>query len=394
MTGVLGQRRVVWALALLSTVGYGSLYYAQPLLAVAFEHTCGWSRTQTSLAFTLALLVAAFLAPAVGRRLDLGHGRPWLVGGALLGSGAFVLLALTSSFLLFMVGWLLTGVAMTMTFYEAVFTVLGQQVAGAARSRATLVVTLLAGLASTLFVPLTTALLGWGGLRLALTGLSALLLLAGLLIWRILPAGGQAQLRPATTPFVPDKTFYRLAVAFTLSRVVTVGVGLQLAPLLLASGKTPAAAALLTGLMGLAALPGRMIFLPLLGRWGARTLTGWLLGLLGTGALLLHLTASLLSVAGGIILFGLASGALTLARTELLALLYPPELFGTVNGLLARPVNLSQAITPFCMGLLFTASGGYGLSLSLMAGLAALSVWSFLAPAGVTHARAAGPPAP
>jgi len=87
MSGVSGQRLTVRALALLSTVGYGALYYAQPLLAVAFEHTSGWSRTQTSLVFTLALLTTAFLAPAVGRRLDQGHGQggssaePWWGAG-------------------------------------------------------------------------------------------------------------------------------------------------------------------------------------------------------------------------------------------------------------------------------------------------------------------------
>jgi Major Facilitator Superfamily len=391
MTGVPGQRRIIWALALLSTVGYGALYYAQPLLAVAFEHTYGWSRTRTSLAFTLALLSTAVLAPTVGHWLDRGHGRHWLVGGALLGSGAFLLLALSSTYLLFVVGWLLAGVAMSLTFYEAVFTVLGQQVAGQVRRRATLTVTLIAGLASTIFVPLTTALLGSGGLKLALLGLSGLLLLAALLVYVGLPASGKTSVHQAIRPFAPDPMFRRLVLAFTLSRVVTVGVGLQLAPLLLASGKTPAVAAGLTGLMGLAALPGRIVFVPLLGRLGVQPLTGWLLGLLGVGGLLLHFAASTLIAASGIVLFGMASGALTLARSELLVRLYPPALFGTVNGRLARPVNLSQALTPFGMGLLFTVTGGYGWSLTLMGGLAALSVWSLL---GATTARETTPANP
>ena len=93
MLGAASQRRVVCALALLPTVGYGALYYAQPLLAVAFEHAEGWSRAQISLAFTLALLVTAFLAPTLGRRLDRGHGKGWLISGDLLGSGAFLLSA-------------------------------------------------------------------------------------------------------------------------------------------------------------------------------------------------------------------------------------------------------------------------------------------------------------
>jgi len=392
MQSASGQRLTVWALALLSTAGYGALYYAQPLLAVAFEHAYGWNRTQTSLAFTLALLTTAFLAPAVGRGLDQGHGRRWTVGGALLGSGSYLLLTLTSNYLLFVLGWLLAGVAMSLTFYEAVFTVLGQQVAEAARSRATLTVTLIAGLASTIFVPLTTALLGVGGLKLALPGLATLLLLAALAAWRGLPSSGKGAVSRTVRPFDPDPAFRRLVLAFTLSRVVTVGVGLQLAPLLLASGKTPAVAAGLTGLMGLAALPGRIVFVPLLRRLGVQQLTGWLFGLLGVGGLLLHFAVSTLIAMIGIALFGMASGALTLARSELLVRLYPPELFGTVNGRLAHPVNLSQALTPFGMGLLFTLTGGYGWSLTLMAGLAALSVWSLLTPVTARAANQAEPP--
>lgn len=36
-----GQRSPVGSLAVLTTVGYGALYYAQPLLAVATEHERG-----------------------------------------------------------------------------------------------------------------------------------------------------------------------------------------------------------------------------------------------------------------------------------------------------------------------------------------------------------------
>ena len=69
---------VVWTLALLSTVGYGALYYAQPLLAVATEVQTGWTRVQTGGAFTGALLVTALLAPGIGRALDRHGGRTLL----------------------------------------------------------------------------------------------------------------------------------------------------------------------------------------------------------------------------------------------------------------------------------------------------------------------------
>lgn len=71
-----------------------------------------------------------------------------------------------------------------------------------------------------------------------------------------------------------------------------------------------------------------------------------------------------------------ASGALTLARAELLARTYLPNTFGTANGRMALPVNLAQAVTPLGVGWLSTVSGGYGRSLTLLGVLAGLAVWA------------------
>ncbi|WP_420594423.1 MFS transporter [Deinococcus sp.] len=377
-------RSPVWALAVLATAGYGALYYAQPLLAVATEQQTGWSRSQTSLALTLALLTNAALAPVAGRALDQFGGHSLLSVGGLLGALSLLGLSLNPDSIGyggFLLCWLLAGVAMTLTFYEAVFTVLAQQVCAAARLRATLTVTLVAGLASSIFVPLTTGLLHWGGLPLALRVLAAVLLGAALLCWVSLPLDtGNKSLafRPVHASFAPDPAFTRLSLSLTLARIVSAGVGLQLAPLLLSRGEAPALAAGLAGLMGLAALPGRILFGPLLARLGVQRLTGLLLLGLGTGPLVLALTGRPGAAAVGIILFGLTNGALTLARSELLLNRYPPALFGTVNGHLALPVNLAQALTPFGMGLLFSWTRGYTISLVLLSVLAGLAAWLML----------------
>lgn len=374
-----GQRPLVWTLTLLNTVAYGALYYAQPLLAVQFEHDLGWTRSQTALAFTLALLVTAFSAPAMGRRLDNQGGRFLLTAGSGLGALAFVVMAFSATLPLFTLGWLLAGVAMGLTFYEATFAVLGQQVRGAARTQATLTITLVAGLASTIFVPLTTWLLPQGGRQGTLLSLAALLLFCALGTWFVVPAkpAGHRQHLPQT--FQPDAAFWPLTVAFTLGRVVTVGVGLQLAPMLLWKGYSPALAAALTGLMGLAALPGRVAFVPLLGRFGASSVTTVLLLLLGGSTFLLN-TSALGWLALAVVLFGLANGALTLARAELIASRYAPEIFGTVNGRLSWFVNLAQAVTPFAVGVLYSLSGGYRLSLLLMLLLSLVAAWGLRQP--------------
>ena len=368
-----GQRSLVWALALLNTVAYGVLYYAQPLLAVAFERTYGWTRTSTSLAFTLALLVTALSAPTIGRRLDAQGGRLLLPLGALLGAGALFTLTVSANLVAFTAAWLLAGLAMGLTFYEATFTVLGQQVAGQARTRATLTITLIAGLASTIFVPLTTALLESSGLRNTLLVLGSLLLICSFFLWRNVPALKGERKTRTFTPFQPDATFRALTLVFTLTRIVMVGIGLQLVPLLLWAGYNPALAATLTGLMGLSSLPGRAIFVPLMARFSVMRLSLWVVGLLSVGTALLwfyRLPAVMVAV---IALLGMMNGALTLARAELLVARYPPEVFGTVNGRMSWFVNLAQALTPLGVGWLFAQTGNYQASIVL---LAVLAIWA------------------
>jgi len=345
------------------------------------EHALGWSRGQTSLAFTLALLTNAVLAPLVGHRLDRFGGRSLISGGALLGAVALFGMSLTTNYLAFVLCWLLAGIAMTLMFYEAVFTVVGQQFQGAARIRATLSVTLIAGLASTIFVPLTTAFLGRGGLATALQGLASVLLFLAILGACVLPKTSSASIvdsRTVPAPFVPDQAFQWLSLTFTLARIVSVGVGLQFAPLLLSRGESPAVAAGLAGLMGLAALPGRLLFVPLMKRLGVQWLTAGLILGLGLGPLLLIIHSTPLA-ALGIAVFGLANGALTLARSELLMSRYQAQQFGSVNGRLALPVNLAQALTPYVVGLLFTWTQGYTTSLLILGGAAAVGALGFLA---------------
>ncbi|WP_309569741.1 hypothetical protein [Deinococcus sp.] len=137
--------------------------------------------------------------------------------------------------------------------------------------------------------------------------------------------------------------------------------------------------ALLAGRMGLAALPGRAVFVPLLASFTARRLNA-LLGLIGGSALLPTRPQTVAMAALWVVLFGMTNGALTLARAELPAGAYL-QTYGTANGRLALPVNLTQAITPLSVGALYTLSTGYGPSLGLAAAL--LSAGSRLALRGL-----------
>ena len=47
----------------------------QPALLPTWEAELGWSKTDLSAGFTLALVASALLAPLAGRLIDHGHGR-------------------------------------------------------------------------------------------------------------------------------------------------------------------------------------------------------------------------------------------------------------------------------------------------------------------------------
>lgn len=62
--------RIAAALGVTQLVGYGVLFYAYGVVTVPMEATFGWSRAQTSGAFSLALLVSGLVAHPMGRWVD------------------------------------------------------------------------------------------------------------------------------------------------------------------------------------------------------------------------------------------------------------------------------------------------------------------------------------
>ena len=79
-------RRVVAALALTQTIGYGVLYYAFSVLLSPMRHDLDASGPQVAAALTVAVLTAALCAPLVGRLLDAHGGRGLMTAGSVLGT--------------------------------------------------------------------------------------------------------------------------------------------------------------------------------------------------------------------------------------------------------------------------------------------------------------------
>jgi hypothetical protein len=86
------------------------------------------------------------------------------------------------------------------------------------------------------------------------------------------------------------------------------------------------------GMLGLMALPGRLIFTPLGSRWARSTVTASIFGLQAVACAVLLASRQTAAVWLFVALFGAGFGAITPARAALIAELYGPAHYGRISG--------------------------------------------------------------
>ena len=390
--------RIASTLAVTQTVGYGVLYYSFSVMTLPMERELGWSRGELSGAFSLALLLSGLVAIPVGRFVDAHGARGVMTWGSSL--GAFLLLAwsFVTDLTLFYLIQAGIGLVMAAVLYEVAFTVIAVwfEQERTERARAMLLVTMLAGLASTIFIPLATFLVQ------VMTWREALRVLALILAVVTVPLHAMVlRRRPKRLDEMPivnshrnnylaralrASTFWWLACAFALDRAAIVTVAAHSVPLLSERGYTPALVAAAAGSIGLMQVLGRFLFTPLMTYVSLRTLSGLTFCLHALALVSLLASSQPWVVWLFAALFGVANGASTLARAALVADVYGSVHYGSINGSMATVIAVVQTAAPLGAGLVFDLSSSYtpvlwGLALSTL--LAALAV---------TRARVSGVP--
>src|SRR5271168_3126286 len=176
---------VVAALGTAQTLAWGSSYYLPAILADPIAAGLGLSRTVVFGIFSGALLVSAFLGPAVGRAIDQHGGRGVLAISNLVLAVGLVLLGMAQGIATLTIAWAFLGVGMAMGLYDPAFATLTGLYGRAARGPIT-GITLIAGFASTIGWPLSALLEASFGWRGACLVWAALNLLIGLPLNRLL----------------------------------------------------------------------------------------------------------------------------------------------------------------------------------------------------------------
>jgi MFS family permease len=383
---------IVSTLSVTETISWGILYYAFGILLAPMEREMGWSRAESTAAFSIALLVSAIGAVPAGRWVDRGGARLMMTLGSCAGTALMVAWARVESLPALYLIWAAVGVTMAAVLYEPAFAVLARWFVHD-RDRGFTILTLAAGLASTIFNPIASLLAASLGWRQAVLVLAAILGATTIPMHAILLRGGPDHESPPAREAAarredgksPDlnaraalrtATFWFLALAFLIQSFAHAGISLHSVPMLIEWGYQPTFAATVIGLVGAMQVAGRLVFAPLRTRLSARTVTMLILGCQSVAFLILWGVPGVGGLFAFVACFGISNGMATLVRASIVADLWGRTHYGAISGALSVWSTLARAVAPLSIGLAYQAWGGYRPILVALAILSALAVLS------------------
>jgi MFS family permease len=369
---------ITGALSVTETVSYGILYYAFAAFLVPMHESLGWSTTQLTGAFSIAILISAVAGIAVGRYLDRRGPRGLMTAGSIAGALLVLAWSRVDGLLAFYAVWAGIGLVMAAVLYEAAFTVLAKHFGPAAeRRRAMTIMTLVAAFASFIFVPLSQALIDAHGWRDALVVLAVILAavtvpLHALVLRSAPPAPAHPEVRAVAAgagDVLRTGGFWMLSGAFFLAQFAGIGTVVLAIPFLLERGHSAEFAAFTIGLFGISQIPGRIVFAALAGRLTAAWSIAVVFGLGAAGIAVAVALDSAAAVVAGFVLLGMGNGMATLARATVIADRYGQAAYGTISGVAASVTIGARAIAPVGAAA-YAAALGYPALLWTLAALA------------------------
>lgn len=373
-----GLRWTLITLCLTQITSWGVLYYAFSVLSVRIADRTGWSPPAVTGAFSGALVTSALFGIVVGRWLDRHGPRGVMTAGAVIGPLAIGGVALAPTLPWFVAAWVLAGFAMGAVLYPPAFAALTRWF-GARHVGALTILTLAAGLSSTVFAPLTASLaahLDWRTTYLVLAALLATVTIPAHFFglrqpW---PPPSDSHITDTPSRIAQSRSFVALAVALTLGACASYALIVNLVPLMGERGIDARVAAAALGLGGVGQVLGRLGYRTLVARVGVRArIAAILAGVAATTALLgvFSSVAALIIVA---VLAGFARGIMTLLQATAVTERWGPAHYGHLNGLLSAPITLATAISPWIGSALASGLGGYALMFLALGALAAVAV--------------------
>ena len=389
-----GLTGLVAALGVAQIISWGTLYYSISVLGPAMRAELGISETLVFGAFTAGLLVSGGLGPVAGRLIDTKGGRAVMSAGSIIAALSMAVLAAAPNREVFIAGWLLAGVAMSMTLYDPAFATLSQH-AGDRYRRMVTVLTLLGGFASTVFWPISHVLEEAWGWRAAFGVYAALHLLVCLPVHAALiprlarkPHADAGSPSNERSPAFDDPRLKWLNASFAIASFVVGVVAVHMVGLLTTVGLTTAqavAAAMLLGPMQVAGRIGEMAFLS---RQRSAFVGALSFALIGVSVLALAIASGITPLAIAFVaIFGCGNGIFTIVRGAAPAELFGGRGLGELLGHLSRASLFARALAPGSYSLILALGLTQPVGMALLALLVAAGLACFTLAARPSHSR-------
>ncbi|MFD1702161.1 MFS transporter [Methylopila henanensis] len=382
-------RGLTWRLGAGQLISWGVTYYLIGVLGQPIADEFGWSQTKVHGGFAAALLTMGLASPFAGALIDRHGGRPAMVAGALVGALGCLGLALAYETAGYYAAWIVLGLAMRLTLYDAAFAALAR-IGGRDARRSMSQITLLGGLASSVFWPIGHGLadaFGWRAAALvyAACALVSAALYAGIPDRRFEPPTAGATLHPpprATTRRDVGLAGALYALVTTIASFLAAGMSSAMVALMIGLGVAPGTAVALAALRGVSQSAARLCEVA----FGAR-IDPTLLNLIAAAGLAASFVLGLMSglsalaAAGFCALYGAGNGLATIVRGSLPLALFEPRDYARLTGRLVAPSFLAAAAAPlFYAYAIETFGAGPALAASTALGAVAIAaaIWLML----------------
>lgn len=372
--------RMVGWLSLGQLISWGSIFYTFALLMEPIERELGLGRSQSSLAFSVALLCEGLMAYPVGRWIDRGHERVVMTAGSLLAAACLGLHSQVTGVAGLYAVWAGLGVAMAMVLYAPAFAVVTRRFPHDFR-RAIITMTFLGGLASTVFLPLSAWLISALGWRHALMILGLMHLLVCAPLHGAALRGAPGRLTPAGTlgetssshlkGLIRSTPFVLIAVFMMAMMAVMVALSAHMVSLLRENGLPEPWVIAVPASIGLIQVLGRLLMYFFEHHFDVHMANRVIPGLIPLGLLALLLPpfsggASMAMVGVFVLLYGMGNGMLTIVKGTAIAQYVNRTHVASLNGALGVPLAVARAVAPWTLGVLWTPQAGYNHGLWLL----------------------------
>jgi MFS family permease len=374
-------------LGITTIISYGTTQYLFGVLVVPLDTTFHWGRASISGAYTLGLIIAGLLGVPIGYLVDRRGARLLMSGGSVLAGLALIGLARVGGIFQFYLLWSGgLGLAMALTLYPVTFTVVANWFVRK-RGTALAVLTLVGGLSSPICIPLAGALVVHEGWRttLVVLGIAQLVIalpLHALLLRRhpedlgLSPDGEPALPIQADAPLpgvtlseaLGSPVFWMLTASLALVMLGSTVVFVHQVAFMISRGTDAVLAATLSGMLGLASLPGRYVFNVLSSRISAQKLLALSVVAQVVGIVVLVLASSSLAwLILYVMIYGCAYGAFSPLRASVMADHFGRRAYGAITAVQGIPVAVCAGLGPLAAGWLYDVLHHYEMAFWLCA---------------------------